>query len=59
MTDITIEPYEGSRLRLLPFFRLADESEAHVRSYFETGRVLIACVEGEIAGMLFNRSTRC
>jgi GNAT superfamily N-acetyltransferase len=34
--------YDGSRLALLPLFRLADESESQILSYYETGSVLVA-----------------
>ncbi|AGK56976.1 hypothetical protein HYPDE_26478 [Hyphomicrobium denitrificans 1NES1] len=47
-----MQPYEGDRLTLLPLFRLADESEVHILSYYEIGHVLVARSEGSIVGLL-------
>ena len=46
-----IQIHEGSRLTLLPLFRLADESESQVLSYYETGNVLVAWDENLVVGM--------
>lgn len=43
--------YEGSRLHLLPLFRLADESESQIQSYYECGSVLVARDGDSIIGM--------
>lgn len=39
---MTIQIYEGSRAELLPLFRLADESDSQIQSYYELGTVLAA-----------------
>jgi GNAT superfamily N-acetyltransferase len=36
---------------LLPLFRLADESESQILSYYELGKVLVARDRGSIVGM--------
>ena len=46
-----IQTYEGSRPTLLPLFRLADESESQVLSYYETGDVFVACDGNLVVGM--------
>ena len=52
MRNTHILAYDGCRHALLPLFRLADESEAHVRSYYKIGHVLVARMEGSIIGMV-------
>lgn len=37
---------------MLPLFRLADESEIHIRSYFEIGQVLVARKADRVIGMI-------
>jgi GNAT superfamily N-acetyltransferase len=39
---LKIKFYDGSRADLLPLFRLADESESQILSYYALGRVLAA-----------------
>lgn len=52
MTNIQIRPYNGPRLALLPLFRLADESDVHIRTYWELGDVLVALDGGRVIGMV-------
>ncbi len=52
MRNTHILAYDGCRHALLPLFRLADESEAHIRSYYKIGHVLVARMEGSIIGMV-------
>ncbi len=47
-----VQLYEGSRSALLPLFRLADESEIHIRSYVEIGEVLVARKGDRVIGMI-------
>lgn len=47
-----VQLYDGSISALLPFFRLADESELHIRSYFEIGHILVARKEDRVIGMI-------
>lgn len=47
-----LQSYDGCRLALLPLFGLADESEIHIRSYYEIGHILVARNEGVIIGMV-------
>jgi GNAT superfamily N-acetyltransferase len=51
LAEIQFKIYEGSRLHLLPLFRLADESESQILSYYELGRALIANDRDLIVGM--------
>jgi GNAT superfamily N-acetyltransferase len=51
LAGIQIQIYEGSRLHLLPLFRLADESESQILSYYEMGSVLVACERDLVVGM--------
>ena len=51
LAGIQIEVHEDSRLRLLPLFRLADESESQVLSYFEMGDLLVARDRDLIVGI--------
>jgi GNAT superfamily N-acetyltransferase len=46
---VHIQTYEGRRAALLPLFRLADESESQIVSYYELGKVL-AAYDGAIVG---------
>lgn len=46
-----IQIYEGSRATLLPLFRLADESESQIVSYYELGTVLVAYDGASIVGL--------
>lgn len=52
MTNIQIQPYVGQRAPLLPLFRLADESDVHIRTYWELGDILVALECGRVAGMI-------
>jgi N-acetylglutamate synthase-like GNAT family acetyltransferase len=52
MESIEVRTHDGSRDGLMPLFRLADESEFHIRSYCEIGHVLVARTEGSVAGMV-------
>jgi len=45
-----IQTYEGKRAALLPLFRLADESESQIVSYYELGKVLAAYDGASIVG---------
>jgi len=47
-----VQLYEGSRSALLPLFRLADESELHIRSYCEIGHILVARKNDRVIGMI-------
>ncbi|MFT3730754.1 MAG: GNAT family N-acetyltransferase [Hyphomicrobium sp.] len=46
-----IEIYEGDRDALLPLFRLADEFESQIESYYGLGTVLVAYDGALIAGL--------
>lgn len=46
-----IQIYEGSRSDLMPLFRLADESENQILSYYEMGSVLVARDGDWVVGM--------
>lgn len=48
---IDIRPHIGSRQALLPFYRMADESDLHIRSYCDIGDVLLAVDAGTVVGM--------
>lgn len=48
---MTIQVYQGSRAALLPLFRLADESESQIESYYRLGTVLAAYDGTSIAGL--------
>lgn len=48
---ISIQIYLGDRTALLPLFRLADESESEILSYYELGEVLVALDGNTIIGM--------
>jgi N-acetylglutamate synthase-like GNAT family acetyltransferase len=43
--------YQGHRADLLPFFRMADESESEILSYYELGEAIVAVDDGRIVGM--------
>ena len=45
-----IQTYDGRRAALLPLFRLADESESQIVSYYELGKVLAAYDGASIVG---------
>jgi N-acetylglutamate synthase-like GNAT family acetyltransferase len=47
-----VQLYEGSRFALLPWFRLADESDIHIDSYFRIGDVLVARKSRRVIGMI-------
>jgi N-acetylglutamate synthase-like GNAT family acetyltransferase len=51
LADIQIGLHEESRLPLLPLFRLADESESQIVSYYELGHVLVAREQDSIVGI--------
>jgi GNAT superfamily N-acetyltransferase len=51
LAGIRIQIYEGRRLHLLPLFRLADESESQILSYYEMGNVLVARERDLVVGM--------
>lgn len=46
-----IEIFRADRRQLLPLFRLADESESEILSYFRLGDVLVAHDAGTIVGI--------
>lgn len=48
---IRIRQEAGDRSRLLPLFRLADESESEIQAYFRLGDVLVALDDGTPVGM--------
>lgn len=43
-----IQIYEGGRSDLMPLFRLADESEIQILSYYEMGSVLVVREDGDL-----------
>jgi GNAT superfamily N-acetyltransferase len=43
--------HRGPRAELLPFFRMADDSESEIQGYFQLGDVLVARDKGQIIGM--------
>ena len=43
--------YEGDRADLLPLFRMADESESQILSYYRLGDVLVALDDDKVVGM--------
>jgi ribosomal protein S18 acetylase RimI-like enzyme len=47
---VKIETFDGCRNALLPIFRLADESNAQIESYFQMGTVLAANTDEGIVG---------
>jgi ribosomal protein S18 acetylase RimI-like enzyme len=47
---VRVELYSGDRGALRPLFELADDSSAHLDSYLDAGRVLVAVCAGEIVG---------
>lgn len=51
LAGIQIQIYEGSRCNLLSLFRLADESESQILSYYEMGSVLVARDRDFVVGM--------
>ncbi|MFA5957656.1 GNAT family N-acetyltransferase [Hyphomicrobium sp.] len=51
MAEIEVRIHEGSRDSLLPLFRMADESESEVLTYYEMGNVLVAYERGAIVGL--------
>jgi GNAT superfamily N-acetyltransferase len=51
LAGIQIQIYEGSRRNLLSLFRLADESESQILSYYEMGSVLVARDRDFVVGM--------
>jgi ribosomal protein S18 acetylase RimI-like enzyme len=48
---VTIHIYNGRRAALLPLFRLADESDSEIASYFELGDVLAAYDTAAVVGL--------
>ena len=50
--ELAVEEYTGDRDALRWLFALAEDSEAELRSYLYRGRVLVARVDGQIAGHL-------
>ncbi|HML29946.1 MAG TPA: GNAT family N-acetyltransferase [Hyphomicrobium sp.] len=48
---MSIEVYEGGRAALLPLFRLADESNSQIESYYRLGTVLAAYNDISVVGM--------
>jgi GNAT superfamily N-acetyltransferase len=51
-TPLAIEEYAGDREALRWLFELAEDSEEELRSYLHRGRVLVARVDGQVAGHL-------
>ena len=52
MVTIAVEEYTGSRDALRWSFELAEDSESELLSYLYRGRVLVARVDGQVAGHL-------
>jgi GNAT superfamily N-acetyltransferase len=50
--QVAVEEYTGDREALRWLFELAEDSESELRSYLHRGRVLVANVDGQIAGHL-------
>lgn len=48
---IRIQTHDGDRADLLPLFRLADESESEIESYYRLGEVLVAVDGDKTVGM--------
>lgn len=48
---MTIQIYEGDRTTLLPLFRLADESDSQIESYYQLGTVLAAFDGTSVVGL--------
>lgn len=48
---MTIQIYEGDRTILLPLFRLADESDSQIESYYQLGTVLAAHDGTSVVGL--------
>lgn len=46
-----IQLHEGNRADLLPLFRMADESESEILSYYQLGDALVALIDGNVIGM--------
>lgn len=46
-----IQLHEGDRADLLPLFRMADESESEIQSYYQLGDALVALIDSKIIGM--------
>ena len=46
-----IQLHEGDRADLLPLFRMADESESEIQSYYQLGDAQVAWIDGQIIGM--------
>lgn len=49
---VAVEEYTGDREALLWLFELAEDSESELQSYLHRGRVLVARVNGQVAGHL-------
>jgi len=52
MITIAVEEYTGERDALRWSFELAEDSESELLSYLYRGRVLVARVDGQVAGHL-------
>ena len=50
--QLAVEEYTGDREALRWLFQLAEDSATELRSYLHRGRVLVARVDGQIAGHL-------
>jgi predicted N-acetyltransferase YhbS len=50
--QVAVEEYTGDREALRWLFELAEDSESELQSYLHRGRVLVARVDGQIAGHL-------
>ena len=48
---ISIQIHSRDRAELLPFFKLADESESEIQSYYRLGEALVAVDGDKIVGM--------
>lgn len=46
-----IHLHERDRADLLPLFRMADESESEIQSYYQLGDALVAWIESQVIGM--------
>lgn len=48
---IHVRVHEGDRADLLPLFRIADDSESEIQSYYKCGDALVALDDDEVVGM--------
>ena len=48
---IHVQRYHGARADLLPLFRMADESESEILSYYQRGDAIVALDDEKFVGM--------